>query len=92
MRACSKSERTEEGMRSRPRFSAASFTIMNIRLYVLCCLLGSRAYTIGKVWPYLMMWMKRSDKIDVDMFQKFHPHTSIQLLLGDEGWIGHPGG
>ena len=59
MRACSKSERTEEGVRSRPKFSAASFTIMNIRLYVLCCLLGSRGYTIGKVWPYLMMWMEK---------------------------------
>ena len=48
MRACSISESTEDGVRSRPKFSAASLTIMNIRLYVLCCLLGSRAYTMGK--------------------------------------------
>ena len=39
MWACLKSERTEDRVRSRPRSSAVSFTIMNMRLYVFCCLL-----------------------------------------------------
>ena len=58
MWACLKSKRTEDRVRSRPRSSAVSFTIMNMRLYVFCCLLwhrlsSDRQYKEVPMYPYL---------------------------------------